>query len=491
MNKILLINIDEPHRSLYSVQAIALLREQHPLAQITIIVSKGCEAIENNRLCNPIHFIDVEKFFQDTSNFSNDSLEKEIKRLLTPVINDYWDLIINLSFNALGSSFVFFLRSKEIMGPHMTHDNQIIDHESFYSFLLSQSLNYQDTCYHYAWLYQNIVSPLATPDLSEFLKSMKSTELNQRMKSIVSAENKKGVVLIDTNIGESRNLTNVHFITDLVKGFKSKGSYVPVLFSQNTEDDSFLIDRLRDSLQGEIYLLDVQQGGHLQIMSSVSCVLTSDFYVKTLADLAGTPSVLLAQGSLPVCDFSILPGSCYVRLDGYSSELSDVISELPEKILSGEPLNNTSNVKVYQTFEHAHLPLMRPEQNCQDEDLARWWLSIRYLSNILNAVPPDMGLNPNTYINSMQKERTQILEGFSMRLSEIKASTNGNYTILVSESDHGVLALGLKFAQFNSGISGPMKAKQALEILHALFKGILEFLSNEEATYSKVVAKSL
>src|SRR4051812_30992680 len=108
MNKILIINIDPAYRSAYTALLVASLKKDHPLLNCTLITDTSNEGMSKTGLFENVLSFDVQKFFQDTKNSPNETLERELKRLVTPVLNVEWDTVVNLSSNMLGSMLTHF-----------------------------------------------------------------------------------------------------------------------------------------------------------------------------------------------------------------------------------------------------------------------------------------------------------------------------------------------------------------------------------------------
>ncbi len=490
MKKILIINIDRNFRSVYVAGLAAAMLKSNKLLKITLIISDQNQALESLGLFENIHYLDTDKFFETTRKSSNDTTEREIRNFLAPVLHTSWDTVVNLSSNLLGAYFTYFLKSQEVVGPHFQGDLVNLKHSNFPSYLLTSMPDEYSNYFHFSYIYKNVIKVYDQAPLGIDWKNKGSAAFVSKINLLKIENGKIGLVLIDTSIKKMGDLVHINFLIDLFGRLREDERFLPVLLSSNTEEDSFLINRLRDQFQGEIHLISCRDEAKFCLLDQVSLVITDDLYLKSLADLSLKPSVFIFNGSqLPLSDFSNVEGSFMIQFNEMSDDLIEAVFKSCETVLNHLPENigKFKDIEIYQTAIYDQLPILEPLLG-GGQTYAKWLLSLRYLAMIQKKDLPPIHSDHQIYRVAIDNERKEIKEGFNTQLAAIKIENiheiSQAFDFNALEQHHGILSVGIKTLRYSNDYKND--PKKFLEKLKQLLQDMTEFLNKEESSLGDV-----
>ncbi len=479
MKRILIINIDPPHRSAYSATVGALLKKKYPSAQISIVVSAANELFHTVEVFEKVLLLDVDVFFSTTIGLSNEEIEEKMRNYLGPFIDVKWDLVVNLSSNLLGTIYTCFLNYKTISGPYSKADDPTIEYSNLSSLLLMNVPDQHENYFHFLYLYKDIAGIYYELPVKSHFEEKLDREFNLKMESLFKKSGKRQIVLIDADMKENENVTDFGFLAELYKKFDNDPHLMPLFFSMDPEGESQILSYFKDLNSGEVNFVKCQNKGQLYLIGHCAIVVTDNLYLKALADIASTPSIIIGRGSeLPLSDFSAIHKSCLIFFKQSGQELPDVILKLSIRILKGGELGpmNSEEFEIYETVVYEALPvlqILKENSNMSStyKEYVKWWLHLKFMAEKKQLIIPKIKFDSKLYkhIIGLQKQHVQDT------LPKDEASAT-NVEIL-----DGFWQIEASVLKFNRVLNGNSH-KDLKQNLSTMKAKMLNFLSAEESS---------
>ena len=435
---VLIINIDQHYRSVYTGTIAAALLKKIPRLKITGLISGPNDFLLTTGHFEKIHFFDTEDFFYRTKNLPEDKIEEKILQALGPVKNQKWDVTINLSSNLLGSIFTNFLNSKEIRGTSLNSDLMSFKHSDPAAFYLSSVPDDFGSFFHFTYLYRSMLKRFEKITLSSVWEGRLLDELDHHFESLKKKNNKTDIVLIDTKILKNNPSGDLEFFETMYKKFHDHTRLLPILIGSGMNENHPLIDKLKRTIKGEVYCLDFQNQAQLSIINSASLIITSDLYLKSVADIVLKPSIFLTA-SLNLSDYSTVANSFQLVMkkifDLDVSFLVGLADQITTKTESGELPGE--GVDVYETICEQNLPLLSPRSGGSPE-YADWLLGVRFVAYMQKIQISGIKVNPGHYKKSLARQRDSFKKNthrgvYSIGIGIAKANIKNFPTISENE----------------------------------------------------------
>ncbi len=489
---ILLINVDPAYESIYCLLLAGALKQSQPGCKITMLATTECAVFKKFNIFENIHFADVSEFFAKTDHSSQESIEREMKLILAPMLHQVWDHVINTSVNLLGSFLASYLKYKDLSG--MVFDFEKNDHQ-YSNVATSLFVNPQseENVIHYNSFIGLIAGIESQGPLVKYLDSAEISEVSERLKQLKIDFNKKKIVLIDTKMRKTGKIQNFHFVTSLYAQLSNSTDYLPILLASEAEDTTFLVSKLREVCKHELHLMSAHQMSWPALVSSVDVVVCEDLFLKSMADALDVSSLTIwTKPQLPYSDFSIVPRSyLYHTHDDPEIDLN-AVTALLSHMLSGETLSGAAvrDIFLYQSSNPSSATLI--PVSLYTESFAHWWLRSGYIYQALKGECPAMKFSGALLVKVVMKQRNVIKEGLSKRMVEYKKDHKLEALWMAHEGQaDGILDLALQIPKFEID-SGRNDIKSSVETLKILLQELLDFLAHQESQCqsSEVIVQS-
>lgn len=500
MNNILIINVDPNYRSAYSTLISLGLKKKYKLSRITLITSNGNEHFEDLDLFENIHIINTGEFLNKVKMLSSNSLEKEIRKFLMPVLNTKWDLVLNLSSNRLGAIFCTFFRAILIAGPNLTKDLVKFQYDSFSSFHLSALTEDNLSYFNPLYLYQEILSSQKIEiDYQHLLDHLRSKIIEDKIKLLKSTTKKQNVILLDLNIEQQDKIHSINFLVNIYKEISKSDLFVPVLMAADVKQESYVINKLRDSMDDDIFLVEYDFKGIIPLMLCADSIITGDLYHKTLSDLCQLKSILITDSyNFNYNDISALQNSLFFKINQFNSEVTNSILSCLQLQLCQKPIDRGTSTESFIGITHItdqlpHIAAL-PINGQADEDLeklVRFSLEANYLFRLSKKMKFKEASFNDKFSEQAQICRIKIKESFNRFLKTIKEDINNEQMIKVEINqlclENPLFALGINYRiEFcKSGVQ--LSTTQFLEEAKEVIKDIFEYLNDIEKNSNSVV----
>lgn len=401
--KALIINIDHTYRSVYSGSIVASLLKKIPSLEITGLISSPNDLLETTGHFKKIHFFDTEAFFNGTKNLTNNDIEKALERVLAPVKDTKWDVVINLSSNLLGCLMLNFLNAKEVRGTSLDQNLANFKHSDLSSFYLSQIPDDFSNYFHFTYLYRSMLKRFEEITLTSVLEGKMAQEFVNYFENLKKKNGKSEIVLIDSNLTTSQRPDEIMFVTNLFQKFQEDKKLLPILIGPDLDESHPLMRKLQETVKGEIYALSSENQAQLSLVGIASLVITDSLYLKSVADISMKPSILISQ-TMNLSDYSIIDGS-YQIVSKRVGDLAEAVYELTQPELS----TSFKDLDIYKTIISQNLPVLVPVMNGGTIEYADWLLGVKFLAySQKSELPSTIQVNPKNYKSALLKEKQMV-----------------------------------------------------------------------------------
>jgi hypothetical protein len=439
--KILIINIDNPHRSLYVGAVAALLKKKFPKAELTAFVTAGNEVLETTGVFARLHFFHAEAFFARTSACSNEEIHDQLRAAIAPIQDVHWDEVVNLSSNVLAPLLINFLSSRAVLGGSLDKKFSELQFSDDPSFHLARAGDDLSSYFHFSYLHRAILKLTEDAPVASAWRADLRAELAGFTENLRHTSGKRTVVLIDAGLARADAPVAVAFVTDLYRRFHG-GPHLPVLLSDVVLDEHPLLRGLREAV-GEVHVLRTDNRAKLSALAMADLLITDDLHRKAIADLGKVPSILLTR-TLNLSDFSVVRGSVQLVSSERTVELSRAAVAAADTLLTERhPRVDDFCCDVYVTEIHEHVPFLVPLRGASAAH-AQWWLGLRFFASLRGVRLPDIPLSPGHYRTAIAAERENWRR----------------------DSKYGILKTALDLSRANvrrSSALKPLDAAQAIE----------------------------
>ncbi len=452
--KVLILNIDHPHRSVYAGAVAALLRQNVPDADITAFVTSGNEFLETTGVFSAVHLFPTDEFFERTKLLSSEESHAELLAAVEPIREIQWDLVVNMSSNLLGPILINFLQAKEVKGISLDQELSELQFSDMASFHLHQGRDANSSPLHFSFLYRSMLKRYEDVTLRSVWRPDLLNELTNFMDQLKRSTGRRSVVLIDAGIADSGTKGALSFVIDLYRHLDEGLQLLPILIVDGPEDDHPLIQGLRETLKGELHVMRTEERAKLSVMGVADLLITDSLHLKGIADVSAVPSILLTR-SLNLSDFSVIPGSIQLVCPELPKSWASGVSGAAYRLLNKAALNLDKDLSsaAYVTQVYDQLPYLVP---CGDssQEYARWWLGLRFFASQQGVNLPDIPLNSTNYKRAIQVEREMGLQ-----------------------EEGGILKAATELAESNLKPTGSLSSSQVAKTVEI-------FLSQEEGRFS-------
>lgn len=443
--KILMVNIDHAHKSVYTGLVASALRMKIPHAKITALLSTPNDFLETNPDLEAVHFLDTQTFFDRTKDLSDEKIEEEMVRALGPLGDTEWNVVINLSSNLLGSIFCRFLNAKESKGALLDPGLERLNQSDLFSFILTDLSERYGAYLHFLFLYRNMLRRFEDVTLTSHWGQGIGEEFKAYFTDLKKKEGKEKLVLIDTTSLPLRS-KEMELMLTLVKSLKEDPTTFPVLLGHGLDDGHPLIIFLKERLSGTITALSFQNKASLSVIGLGSLLITGDVYHKSIADVAGVPSVYLSK-KLDLENFSTVPGSVMLCED-WRDISSSLMLDLIEKVLHSGAIAISDSQEIFETIIDNNLPLLAPVIDSRTDSYANWILGVRFFSQLLKLQISLPQVDPLVYSRAiLAQERlleSRTSEGIFGMAKEIALAKLRNTPLFSPAHAYEVVKLFLK-----------------------------------------------
>lgn len=480
MKKVLIVNLDHEERIAYSILVAASLFQVNPKTKISMLCSSGSEVLKSIGI--------FESIFEISTTEAN---EKSLSKIHPQIFSESWDFIINHSSEISAAAIISMFDSEEFFGPSLK-DQKIghgLNHQSFSSYMLTELNGRQAPC-HISQLYFDIVNiSYKDKKLPSIWTENQLAEMQSKFEELKANFLKKRIVLVDAGISRLNNLGDLSFLIQLIKTLDSSTNYHPVLFSKSVNDDSFIINKVKENVSEELTIVSVSGEGLLGLLSSVDVVISDNLKLKSYSDLSLTPSIFLNRKSqIPFMDFSINSKSLLYNCTEFNAKSPDLIFQLckfiSEEISEGQLADKS---EIYKTVWNGNRVSLTSFSEDSGNEYYKWALSCRYFAHLENHTLPDFHLKQSAYNHLISSQRDAIRSVFNVLLekAKVKDDTTVLEPLLKSRfGNYDIFLLALDFLQYQQA-EPQSSLKKFLTKSKPVVQDLMNFLNSEEARCSQ------
>lgn len=486
MKKILIISIDQPFRAIYAALIAHAIKENTHWVKISAILRQEADIFKETDTFDQILNLDVNGFTAKAKNLSRDFYDKELKSKIVPILNTNWDLIINISEHPIALTITSFLKTQEFKGAYIDKNKEMIVYSNFCSYLLSNPNNYGSLPLNIKNIYFEI---LEKKEINPIIKNTKFKEqisdFKTHIETIKNKNKKEKVVIIDSTILDDDHLASIGFLDNVYKAFHYDLKWQPILIAPESEDHSYIISKLRDLVDGQIYLMSTNDIAMLTIFESAELIITNKMKLKAFSDIVNKPSIFISNEQFSnYSDISTVEGSVFIQ---FSNE--DNVLNLLEKVVSD--FGNLTKDKftefksiVLQTISHEEynkIKILNLNQSFDPVlDFLRWHLYSNFILFGLSKKIDNQDVRNELYFKIINKEKDIIKKDFNNLIEILKKEgidTNINpEKIQDLESSYSLMSLGVMKAHLNLG-NNIYVAQHFLKDMKNQIKLIMDYLA--------------
>ncbi len=448
--KILILNIDHPHRSVYAGAMAAILKQKIPNLELTAFLTAGNEFLATTGVFAAVHFFATETFFDVTRDLSSEESHAQLLAAVAPIKDVEWDVVVNMSSNLLGPILINFLKTKQIKGISLDQELAEIQYSDMASFHLHQSNTANSSPLHFIFLYRSMLKRYEDVTLRSVWRLDLLNQLTGFLDQLKLSSGRSSIVLIDAGIADTGTKGALSFVIDLYRNLQEGQISLPILLVDSQEEDHPLIRGLREVLDGDLHVMRTEKRAKLSVIGVADLLITDSLHLKGIADVSAVPSILLTT-ELNLSDFSIISGSMQLVAQKLPKSLVAAVSGMANAILTKEPIKLDLELQegAYVTEVSDHLPYLVPLGESEPE-FARWWLGVRFFASQQGVNLPDISINSAHYKRAIQAEREKG-----------------------SVEERGILKVALELAHSNIKLAGTLPPSQVT-------RKVETFLSQEE-----------
>lgn len=481
MKKVLIVNLDQEEKVVYSAMVGASLFHVNPQTKISILCSSGADVMRSIGI--------FENVFDVSSTETN---EKFLNKKHPEILKENWDFVINHSSELSAAAIASILDSEEFFGPSLK-DQKIgpgLNHLSFSSYMLTE-LNGRPAPCHISQLYFDIVNlHYSDKKLPSIWTDSQLTEMRAKFDELKANFLKKRIILVDAGIAKINNLSDLNFLIQLTKVLDESTHYHPVLLSKSVDGDSFIINKIKEAVSEELTIASVSEEGLLSLLASVEMIVTDDSKLKSYSDLSQTPSLFLnRKAHFPLMDFSINPKSVLYACSEFKSNSPETV-HLICKFISGDiSESQLADVnELYKTVWNGNKVSLSPLSENVGSDYFKWILCNRFFSHLEKQNLPEFHVHESSYNSLVASQIEAIRSIFNVLLEKAKTEDSIEALDILKKSRLGnssdIFLLALDYLYYQQAQS-QNSLKKFLTKSKPVIQDLMNFLNSEEAKFSQ------
>jgi hypothetical protein len=399
--EVLVINIDRGNRSVYTGAMVASLVAKLPVLRVTALLSTEARGLERITGLERVEYLDTGEFFARTKDLPNDEVERELRAALGDLVEQRWEVVINLSSNLLGSLLASYLEGKQLKGTYIDPEGRRVAHSDGYSYQLAVIPDDERNFLHFTFLYRGIFRRFERVRLAPVWEPRLEGEFRQHLTSMMHETGRHKLVLLDGRLsifgGQSTAL-----LAGLYASLASAPDFQPVLLVDGTGEESPALQRLRREVVGDIQIVQSDPAALLTLVGAMSAVVTDDLTLKAIADVVGRPSLLFTDRP-ETNEFSSHPGSVQVVGTGAEPKLIDGCMTLVLRMVMG--VDGATRLEAYESYLHQEVPLLRPLGDGVHPEYLEWLIGTRLFMYLGGLSLPPLTADKTAYRRLVRREQ--------------------------------------------------------------------------------------